>query len=439
MQTYFMPSVETIPGVNAKVVFTPDTTTLFKESIDIPNLVINDKTSIVPWGADNLMPYDILNKIEADETLTTCQTFNAEVCYGGGINYCTRDASKQTKQEVEDFLFENNMADYFLGACLDFKHFGFCVSLLILSKDGTRITNIIRKEAADCRFTPADGHGVSKEVLFANWESTDLSQIEHMPLLSLINPWRDLQSRMQNGDKHRKFAVVSRIPTARNTYYPIPYYASIFKSRWYDIKQLITTAKKAKLENSAPIKYQIEISARYWEKLFISKGITSIEDKRAAVNESKQQMIDFLTRAENSGKVLFSEFYQTPDGKEQQEVRITTIATGKEGGDWETDIQEAINIMCFTLRVHSNLVGSVPGKAQTNNSGSDKRELYTIAQALQKPYHDILFMPHRIIIRYNGWDGVHVDCPFIQLTTLDEHRDAKLVTTNQDNNDTDNQ
>ena len=40
-------------------------------------------------------------------------------------------------------------------------------------------------------------------------------------------------------------------------------------------------------------------------------------------------------------------------------------------------------MMCFTMRVHSNLVGSVPGKSQTNNSGSDKRELYTIAQALQ--------------------------------------------------------
>jgi len=61
--------------------------------------------------------------------------------------------------------------------------------------------------------------------------------------------------------------------------------------------------------------------------------------------------------------------------------------------------------------VHSNLVGSVPGKAQTNNSGSDKRELYTIAQALQKPYHDLLFTVHRIIIKFNGWQGVTVDVP----------------------------
>ena len=93
------------------------------------------------------------------------------------------------------------------------------------------------------------------------------------------------------------------------------------------------------------------------------------------------------------------------------------------------------------MRVHSNLVGSVPGKAQTNNSGSDKRELYTIAQALQKPYHDLLFTVHRIIIRFNGWKGVKVDVPFIQLTTLDEHADAKKVTTDNPKskpNETDN-
>ena len=93
------------------------------------------------------------------------------------------------------------------------------------------------------------------------------------------------------------------------------------------------------------------------------------------------------------------------------------------------------------MRVHSNLVGSVPGKSQSNNSGSDKRELYTIAQALQKPYHDLLFTVHQIVIRFNGWTGAYPDCPFIQLTTLDEHQDAKEVTLkkNTNGNETDNQ
>lgn len=82
------------------------------------------------------------------------------------------------------------------------------------------------------------------------------------------------------------------------------------------------------------------------------------------------------------------------------------------------------------MRVHSNLVGSVPGKSQSNNSGSDKRELYTIAQALQKPYHDILFTVHRLIIRYNGWSGAYPETPFVMLTTLDKGTDAKVVNIN---------
>ena len=145
--------------------------------------------------------------------------------------------------------------------------------------------------------------------------------------------------------------------------------------------------------------------------------------------EEKRKIIDFLTGAENSGKALFSTFYVSPTGEVQHEVVINKIDSDKEGGDWSTDIQEAVNMFCFTMRVHSNLVGSVPGKSQTNNSGSDKRELYTIAQALQKPYHDLLFTVHLIIMKFNNWVGAFPDCPFIQLTTLDENKDAKMVST----------
>jgi hypothetical protein len=255
--------------------------------------------------------------------------------------------------------------------------------------------------------------------------------VEHIPLLNIYNPWSDLQTRLKSGTKKRKFAIVTRIPTARNTYYPIPYYAAIFNSRWYDIKQLITTAKKAKLQNAAPIKYQIEVNERYWERIFRAEGITDQKKRLERVNEEKQRIIDFLTGAENSGKVWFSSFGVNPNGEENHDVLIKRIDDAKEGGDWETDIQEAINVICFTMRVHSNLVGSVPGKSQSNNSGSDKRELYTIAQALQKPYHDLLFYPHQLLIRFNHWDGAFPTCPFIQLTTLDEHKDAKEVTTDK--------
>lgn len=430
-------SVESIPGFQARALFTVDSSSVFKEDVDISPINIDDDLSYMPWGADNQLPFDILNLIENDETLSTCQVFNAEVCYGAGIHYDTCLASKSVVNSIGEFMLDNDLSSYFLGVSQDFKYFGFCVSVFILNNSGNKIVRLIRKEACYCRFAPADEYGRITKLLYANWRKTGLNKenIEVIDVLSSTAPWQDLQQRVKNSEC-RKFAVITRIPTVDSTYYPIPYYASLFKGKWYNIKQLIGIAKEAKLRNTAPIKYHIEISQKYWDSLFISEGITDRRKQQERVVLEKQTILDFLTGAENSGKAWFSTYYMSPDGKVQHDVVINKIDSAKEGGDWQTDIQEAINMICFTMRVHSNLVGSVPGKAQTNNSGSDKRELYTIAQALQKPYHDLLFRVHRLLIKFNGWKNATVDVPFMQLTTLDEHKDVKKVTTA--NNETDN-
>ena len=74
-------------------------------------------------------------------------------------------------------------------------------------------------------------------------------------------------------------------------------------------QQLIGMAKEAKLKNSAPIKYQIEVSAKHWENIFKRERITDPKKMQDCVVEEKRKIIDFLTGAENSGKALFSTFY----------------------------------------------------------------------------------------------------------------------------------
>lgn len=438
---YSFNSVEFIPDLKASAAFTVNSSEVFKEQNDISPVVIDKQTKFMPWGADNEMPYKILDLIESDETLATCQMFNAEVCFGSGLVYDTKEANNKTRLQVDDFCMDNDLAYYFLGVCQDFKHFAFAVSVIILNGDGSKIVRVLRKEACYCRFAEADKNGHIPYILYANWRKTNYRDaIEKIELLDMMSPWDDLRQRIkEKKSKVRKFAVVSRVPTPDSTYYPIPYYAALFKGNWYNIKKLIGMAKEAKLKNSAPIKYHIEIANRFWDGIFKAEAITDRKKQQERVVEEKEKIINFLTGMENSGKVLFSTFYISPDGKEQHDVVINKVETDKEGGDWSTDIIEAVNMFCFTMRVHSNLVGSVPGKSQSNNSGSDKRELYTIAQALQKPYHDLLFTVHSIIIRYNGWQGVKPDCPFIMLSTLDENRDAKLVTPNKkDDNESNN-
>lgn len=433
-------SVELLPMLNARVAFVSKTTEVFRDSGHFDTRITPDGKEYVSWGGSDQLPYDIIRLIEADETLATCQLFNAEVCYGSGLRYCTEAATESVKKEVEEFLLDNPLPDYFLGVCQDLKHFNFAVSVIILNEDGDRIVELYRKPACYCRFAPADPTtGRLTKIIFGQFrDSQPGDKFEEIELLDPRSPWRDLQQRMgrrasRKGKptKERKFAILTRFPGVDSPYYPIPHYAALFKGSWYNIKRLIGEAKKSKLQNAAPIKYVIEVSQRYWEKVFQEKKAVTAEAQQKAMNDRKREMMEFLTDHENSGAVLFSGKNISPDGKgESSDIVVNPIdSKTKEGGDWESDIAEAVNMVCFTMRVHSNLVGSVPGKAQTNNSGSDKRELYTIAQALQKPYHDLLFIVHDIIIKYNGWKEVHPDCPFIQLTTLDEHADAKEVTT----------
>lgn len=425
---------------NARVAFVTKTTEVFRDGYNFATRMTPDGKEYVCWGGDDQMPYNIIRYIEDDETLSTCQVFNAEVCYGAGLRYCTDAASPRVKEQVEDFILDNPLPDYFLGVCQDLKHFNFAISVIILNDAGDRIVELHRKPACYCRFAPADPQtGRLTAVIFGQFRDTQPGdKFERIELLDPRSPWRDLQQRLGRRasrgksapTKLRKFAILSRFPGVDSPYYPIPHYAALFKGPWYNIKRLIGTAKMSKLQNAAPIKYVIEVSPRYWDNLFKERKVSSPSEQLKLMNEKKREMLEFLTNHENTGSVLFTGKSISIDGKgESPDITVNCIdSKNKEGGDWESDIAEAVNMVCFTMRVHSNLVGSVPGKAQTNNSGSDKRELYTIAQALQKPYHDLLFLPHEIIIRFNQWAGVHPDCPFIQLTTLDEHADARTVT-----------
>ena len=325
--------VNDLPGYRAAAAFTTKSSEVFKEAEEISPRHVSDKVSYMPWGADDQMPYDIINLIESDETLSTCQMFNAEVCYGSGLVYQTDEWCKQNVvNEVEEFFLDNDMASYFLGVCQDFKHFGFAVNVIILNEQSNKVVRVLRKEACYVRFAPANKEGVIPQMLYANWRnSVRAEQVEVIPLLIPQSPWTDLQAQVKKGK--RKFAVVSRVPTLDSTYYPIPYYASLFKGKWYNIKQLIGVAKEAKLKNAAPIKYHIEIAKSFWSNIFKAEGITDRVKQQEHVNEEKDNIINSLTGMENSGKVLFSEFYVSPNGEEQHDVVINKIETDKEGGD----------------------------------------------------------------------------------------------------------
>ena len=238
----FQPSIELLPNGKTAVAFVPDSSIVFREDTRLDVRTLPNGMKFIPWGADNLMPYNIISKIEDDETLATCQQFNAEVCYGAGLRYNADQCTQAVKDDIDEFFMNNDLATYFLGVCQDLKYFAFAVTVIIFNKDGSKVVRLVRKEACNCRFAPADKRGSVPAVLFADWRNYNLPDtVERIPLLNTVSPWVDLQDRLKQRTKDRKFAILTRIPTPDYCYYPIPYYAALFKGKWYDIKRLIAS------------------------------------------------------------------------------------------------------------------------------------------------------------------------------------------------------
>ena len=167
--------------------------------------------------------------------------------------------------------------------------------------------------------------------------------------------------------------------------------------------------------------------AVYWARICREEYITEPDEQAARIRREKENIRQFLSGLENSGKVWISTFYVNPDGTEISDVRIRLIEGQKEGGEWSEDIQAAANTICFAFGVHPNMVGAVPGKSQSNNSGSDKRELYIMKQYTLTPAKHILLRALNLCFQFNGFAARPV-LPIVQLNTLDTHTDAKIVT-----------
>lgn len=401
----------------------------------------------VPWGEDNELPYQLIEKIRKDEVMSSNMWFNICTAYGRGFSYQNMDGTPVQDPEILKFFRRNNMIKFWVEQFTDIKHFYFSVMLVVLDREGKKIVQIKHIENVNVRFETCDQKtGRIDHVFVGPWKDkpTDNNVVAY-PVLDENDPVGDLLVKMgkepdpgtgkkNNPTKDRVFAVVTKIPTPGNKYYPFPYYASTFNSGWADLKAAIPEAKKAKMRNGMQIKYQVELHKDYFDTLFKNENITSEADKKTRKKTEIDNITNFLSGQDNQNKSWLSTYYIDPNGKEQRMVRINVIANQKEGGEYIEDSEEASNIISYAMGVHPSLIGASPGKNK-NLSGTEARELFTMKQALEKLTRDMLLIPFEVLNDFNGWN-LSFSIPDLLLTTLDKGTDAVISNANNIQNDT---
>lgn len=415
----------------------------------LPVTVDGETRPVVYYGNDNLLPYHLQDLILANSVTARCQLFNIQTCYGMGLQFdptpCPEEAAPAQSDpqaaavgaELRSFLTRNDTAQLFMEQVTDMKYYDFSVLLLCLSRDRSKIVAVRHRDACHVRFEPRGERGVPEYIVVGNFRHGLPQNAERFALLDPSDPLGDLLVRTgreadpltgqprtpeQVSREPLTYAVATRMPTVGCAYYPMPYYAAIFADYYYDIYRLIGMAKRHMIQNTSAPRLQVEVHRSYWDNVCDEEHIMDEAERLERKLQERQNITDFLTKPQNAGKTWVTTYDTTPDGQPVSMVRVNNLSQGstKEGGAWSEDMQEAANSICFAMGVHPNVVGAVPGKSQSNNSGSDKRELFTLKQSLEKATHDILLRPWHAVLHFNGWDRhFHPTIPMVELTTLD--------------------
>lgn len=442
-----------LPGLKAAVII-PDSKQMFAKDAEPKDIDVGIKDmKYVPWGESNDLPNLIVKAVEGSPDLSTGMLFNINVGFGDGIIACKYEYDEKGKKtvvpvtdnkEVNEFFELNDINGYLLEQLTDFNHFYNVFPEIILNREDPgkrKVVALTSKEAVFSRWSVMNEKTgkIEWHLYSAKWSEgdPDKDECEATQVLSFKRPIPDLLSRIgripdlkgsTKDDKVYRYIVPVNFPTPGRTYYQKPYWYSIIESGWLDFASAIPQFKKYLIQNGMTIRHVIYLEDDYFPEMFKREGITGEAAQKTRIKKEYDDLNKFLTGLQNTGKSMVSFYKSFADGKKKYRVEIQTIKNEFKGGEYIEDSGEVSNMIAYTLGVHPSLIGATPGKNSGTLSGSDKRELFIIKQALLKPVRERLLRPLYLVKKINKWpDDIHFTIPNIELTTLDKNKSGQEI------------
>ena len=107
----------------------------------------------INYGDDNNMPYELQRLLRMNMIAQRAQAFNVQCCYGQGVRFVDRATGKDTDDaEIRAFCLRNSVHEIFMEQATDMKFFFWNVTVIILSRDHSRILQMRHKDVSYCRF-----------------------------------------------------------------------------------------------------------------------------------------------------------------------------------------------------------------------------------------------------------------------------------------------
>lgn len=366
----------------------------------------------VSWGENNDMPSLIAQELGRNAILYRAYEFNQRVHAGEGLSYykvVVKGGKRYIEffedSEIDEWFGENDVNGWLWNALTsDYEATGNIFPELVMNLGRNKIARLFRQDPFMCRWGKQDASKRDVTQLFVHAEFEKFKE-QDATVLDVLNskmPLEDLLSRKSG------FNFVLRVrPVSLGRYY---YETSgpevLINSGTLQISRDIKTTMKSLLKNQATMLWHIEISDEYMEFRYGKNNWLKLSNDKTkrekAFKEIKDEIDKYLAGAENAGKTLLTGCYYR-NGNKQSGVVITPLKNQLEKGAWLPDLQQMISDIYQGMGVDPSSVGGFGNQNRTMNSGSEKKNSFSITESTFSADQAITTSPFMFVAKYNGW------------------------------------
>lgn len=394
----------------------------------------------VPWGEDNKYPQNFMDTLKKNGAGGASYRFLKATHYGQGFKIYREDATddgKQDKQlvplasieEVKTFFNRVKMPRIWTEIISDLENWNLAFPEYILSNDFSKIVSVKRLQTAKMRYEPINPKtGLIENAYFChNWQAnTDVEgeYVKKIPVVDMYCTAEEVKEYCKAKKKH-KFTMPIFLPLVHETYYPEPDHHSVYRNGWMDVVNAIPEYKKAFSKNQLSIKYMVYISEEYFLRTYGNDWEKFTVDKKQELRKALADSIDeHLSGNDKAGKSIQTTVFKDREGKWIKGIEVVPLKDeNASDGKGLLDATSGNSEIMSAIGTDPNLMGvGIPGGKMNTGSGSDKREAFSILNAVFKSKRETTLEIWRMLRDYNGWEtNLEGDFAHTELTTLDKN------------------
>jgi hypothetical protein len=396
-----------LKGAGAVVQFTTNTgaDVNFSSSVTLKS----GGLKIVPWGANNLQPQDMLKLVFNNHIKPQLLLTSRDFLLGSGLGVFQRSVVEGKIRlepvidlEMEDWL-ESIDADFVLASsAYNLEYFGNYFTDISLNS-ARKIEDVTPFDCTMVRAEETLKRKPENYYLHPDWSNFRPADVQKRPAYDRKDP-----------TKYGDFLYHGRDWTPGQKYYDVPAYWGTRK--WTEVSNKIPKFHISGLDNGYNIKYHIRIPKDYFLQFGDAKAQKVAEDQLMA------GMNEMLSGVDNVDKAFVSKFGVDPlTGKSLPGWEIEPIDNKMSDKAYDSVNSQANIAHTSGHGIDPSLAGIDTG-SKLGGSGSEKRISYQLHIALRTPTkRKILLEQFNAMRKIMGFDPAHVfGFNDIEITTLAE-------------------